>query len=287
MSAYQFLSRQVEQIEARAKSETVPVVVAKHDLPKGSLLTSATVAVRNIPRDFSHSVAVSPEQFGQLEGQALAFPVKAGEMVIWGLIEGKKTPSFSARVENGRRALTVPVDEINSISGMLEPGDMIDLIVTVDHKSEKITMPLMQSIQVMATGQRSVDDPKSGERRSYSTVTLDTTPGQAQNIIVAREAGKLTALLRNPQDKNTDPVSDADLGALLRGSHPAYPGGGRDVPVLYGGSIGKLPSEALNLNPVSARAPARQPGVPKRTERAAGRDADRGGTPIAASQGQD
>lgn len=263
--AYSYLTRQIAEIEARAKGETVPVVVAKRDLNKGTALTPETVAIRNVPRAYAHSVAVTPEQFGNLNGQALAFPVKAGEMVIWGLVEGKKSPTFSTRVASGRRAMTVPVDEINSISGMLEPGDLIDLIVTIDRKSRKITLPLMQGVQVMATGQRSADDPRSGEKRSYSTVTLDTTAEQAQNIIVAREAGKLTALLRNPGDKQPLTVNHAALAALLGGGvEMLLDEGGREIPVLYG-NASKLTPEALNLQPwrppVAARAPA-APVVP-------------------------
>jgi pilus assembly protein CpaB len=254
--AYSYLSRQIADIEARAKGETVPVVVAKRDLNKGTRLTPETVAIRNVPRDFAHSVAVAPNQFESLNGQALAFPVKAGEMVIWGLVEGKKTPTFSARVGSGRRAMTVPVDEINSISGMLEPGDMIDLIVTMDRKGKKLTLPLMQSVQVMATGQRSADDPKSGEKRSYSTVTLDTTPEQAQNIIIARDAGKLTALLRNPNDKQPLPINQAELAALLGSAENALePDKVPQVPVLYGGGSTRLQAEALNLKQHATTAP--------------------------------
>jgi pilus assembly protein CpaB len=247
--AHNYMSSQMAEIESRAKGKTVPIVVAKHDLAKGAKLSTDNVAIREVPQDFAHSVAVNPTQFERLEGQALAYPVKRGEMILWGLIEGKKVPTFSARVEAGRRAMTVPVDEINSISGMLEPGDVIDLMVTVEQKSKKITFPLLQSVQVMATGQRAVDDPKSGERRSYSTVTLDTTPEQAQNVIVAREAGKITALLRNPQDKQPMPNAGADLAALLGigGAPVSLAGDDRQVPVLYGGGSGKLPPEGLKL----------------------------------------
>lgn len=246
--AYGYLSSQMAAIEARGKGETVPVVVAKSNLVRGARLSSENLAVRAVPKDFAHSGAVSPEQFNRVDGQVLAYPVNGGEMILWGLIEGKRVPTFSARVEAGRRAMTVPVDEINSISGMLEPGDMIDLIVTIDQKSKKITFPLLQSVQVMATGQRSVDDPKSGERRSYSTVTLDTTPEEAQNVIVAREAGKITALLRNPQDRQPMPNARGDLAALLGiADAAAVSEEERQIPVLYGGRSGKFPAEALNL----------------------------------------
>ena len=243
--ARSFLSDQIASIEARGKGPTVPVVVAKGDLSKGTVLSADNVAIRQVPREFAHSASVLPEQFPRIDGQPIAYGLKAGESVMWGLMEGKKVPTFSARVDTGHRAITVPVDEINSISGLLEPGDSIDLIVSVDHSGKKITFPLLQAVQVMATGQRAVDDPRTGERRQFSTVTLDTTPEQAQNVIVAREAGKLTALLRNPADHAPMAGTRGDLAALL-GLQPERFRPERTIPVLYGGG-GKLAPESLKL----------------------------------------
>ncbi|MFT5533075.1 MAG: pilus assembly protein CpaB [Burkholderiaceae bacterium] len=244
--ARSFLSDQIASIEARGKGPTVSVVVAKSDLGKGTLLSADNVAVRQVPVEFSHSASVPPEQFSRIDGQPIAYGLKAGESIMWGLMEGKKVPTFSARVDAGHRAMTVPVDEINSISGLLEPGDSIDLMVTVDHRGKKITFPLLQAVQVMATGQRAADDPRTGERRQFSTVTLDTTPEQAQNVIVAREAGKITALLRNPADQMPMAGTRGDLAALL-GLQPGRFRVGRTIPVLYGGG-GKLAPGSLQLS---------------------------------------
>ena len=245
LGAYLYLSGREADLEARARGRLVEVVVAAGDITKGARLTNKNLAVRKIPAEFAHSTAVRPDQFDVIDGQVIAYAIKSGEMIVWSLMEGKKAPTFSARVESGRRAITVPVDEINSISGLLEPGDLIDLILTVDQKGRKLTVPLMQSVQVMATGQRAVDDPKSGERRVYSTVTLDTDPAQAKDIIVARDAGRLTALLRNPQDRKNIRGAQGDLAALL-GAAPVD-AASRDVPVLYGGRSGKIPPEALRM----------------------------------------
>jgi pilus assembly protein CpaB len=251
LAARSYLANRVADLEAKARGKNVNVVVAKADLPKGTKLSSANLAVRPVPSDYAHSSSVLPDQFDRIEGQALAFNVKAGEAILWSLVEGKKVPTFSARVDAGRRAITVPVDEINSISGLLEPGDLIDLLVTIDQKGKKITIPLLQSVRVMATGQRSVDDPKSGERRLYSTVTLDTDPQQAQNVVVAREAGRLTALLRNPEDKLPLKGMQGDLSALLGTTNLPMAvltqDGAKEVPVIYGGRAGKIPPEALRL----------------------------------------
>ncbi len=258
LAARSYLNNQMAAIEAHSKGKMVTVLVAKSDIAKGAKLSRENVALRPIPIEFSHSVAVTPDDFDRINGQLLAYPVKSGEMILWGLMETQKVPTFSARVETGHRAMTVPVDEINSISGMVEPGDTIDLIVSLERKGKKYTFPLMQNAQVMATGQRSVDDPKSGERRQFSTVTIDTTPEQAEHVIVAREVGKLTALLRNPQDKQTFGNPKLDVATLLGlKDAPGKDGkGDKGIPVIYGGpALANLAPEALRLaQAVHARA---------------------------------
>ncbi|MDE2442291.1 MAG: Flp pilus assembly protein CpaB [Betaproteobacteria bacterium] len=244
--ARSYLSSRLAEIEARARGATVNLIVAKRELRKGELITEETVAIRPVPQDYAHSQALSPEQFDRVAGQAVAYPMKSGEMLLWSMVEGKRVPTFSTRVGAGRRALTVPVDEINSISGLLEPGDTIDLIASIEQKGRKQSFLLQQGIQVLATGQRSVDDPKSGERRTYSTVTLDTTPAQAQTIISARDAGKLTAMLRNPEDKQALITGEAAANFMRLAI-----GQSAEIPVLYGGRSGKIPPEGLRLSQYS------------------------------------
>ncbi len=246
--AQRYISNQIAEIESRDKNRrTINVVVAKDDLGKGTRLDTRNVAVRPIPAEYAHSGAILPEQFERVDGQPLAYAAKRGEAVLWSMLEGKRAPTFSSRIEPGRRAVTVPVDEINSISGMVEPGDIVDLMVSVDHKGRKITVPLLQSVTVLATGQRAANDPASGERRQYTTLTFDTTPVQAHSVIVARETGKLTALLRNPSDKVPVASSRSDIAAVLGlGPETAVAAGTSPVPVLYGGR-GKLPDEIPRL----------------------------------------
>lgn len=257
--ARSYLSSRMEEIEVQAKGRMVELVVASTDLEKGAVLSPENVSVRPIPIEYAHESAVTPQVFSRAEGEKLGFPVKAGQMILWSSLESKKVPTFSSRVEVGRRAMTVPVDEISSISGMLEPGDMIDLIVTLEKQGSKTTFPLLQGVQVMATGQRAVDDPKSGERREYSTVTLDTTPEQAQHIISAREGGRLTALLRNPQDVKQMAIANLDIDRLLNGAPsgaglptraskmPESPDQDNGIPVLYGGFNSNFTPEQLQM----------------------------------------
>ena len=243
LAANRFLTGRIEAIEARNRGATVEVVVARRHLGKGHVLGADSVALRSVPKNYAHSNALTQENFAKAAGRVLAYDVQPGEMLLAALLQSARPPTFSARVENGRRAMTVAVDEINSISGLLDPGDTIDLLVSLDRKGKKITLPLLMGVQVMATGQRLVDDPLTGERRQYATVTLNLTPSQASALIAGREGGKFTALLRNPQDSQGVSGDSVDLAALLGDA-----GTTAEVPVLYGGRGGRLSAEDLRLD---------------------------------------
>jgi pilus assembly protein CpaB len=243
LAASRFLSARIDAIEARNRSAMVEVVVARGDLPKGEEIGPDNVALRAIPTDYAHSNALTNGSFGRAVGRKLAYDIKGGEMLLSSMLEASKPATFSARVSTGWRAMTVAVDEINSISGLLEPGDVIDLIAGLERKGSKLTMPLLQGVQVIATGQRLADDPLTGERKQYATVTLNVTPSQAIAVIAARDGGKITALLRNPADRQAAPANALDINALLGQGLDADP----EIPVLYGGRTGKFAPEALWL----------------------------------------
>ena len=235
--AKNYLSAQMAEIEAREKNKAmVQMVVAKTDLEKGRALSSENVAVRPVPKEWAHSGAITPDQFGRAEGSVLAYPANAGEPVIWAQLEGQRAPTFSARLTQGRRAVTVPVDEISSLSGMVEPGDLIDIVVSINKDKRNFTFTLLQSVTVLATGTKASQDERDpeGRSRTFSTITLDTTPEDAKRVIAAREVGRVTALLRAPNDTGSVSRERSDAQGLL-GLATGFSSAGSSVPVIYGG----------------------------------------------------
>ena len=236
-AASNYLAERMAEIDARATDmDMVQVVVAKTSLPAGTSITPHTVAVREIPRPWAHSGAITPDQFSRAESLVLAYPAAVGEAVLWAQLEGRRAPTFSARLQSGQRAVTVPVDEISSLSGMVEPGDRIDIVVSARNETRNFTFTLLQSIPVLATGSRVDADTRDaqGQPLSYTTITLDTSPEDAKRIIAAREIGRVTALLRAPGD--ITPVSTAITdGRKLLGLPDGDGKGISSVPVIYGG----------------------------------------------------
>lgn len=247
-SAQQYISEKVEMLEEQARVETVPRVVAAYDLPEGTKIDAIHVAVREVPKEWVASGSILPDEFIHVEGQVVTAALKRGDQLLWANTAQLKNKPFSDKINPGRRAVTIPVDTINSVSGMLVPGDLIDLYVSFEYRRKQITAPLLQGVLVMATGQQSRvgQDPKDSASR-YSTVTLDTAPEEAAKLVAARQAGTITALLRNPEDdKVTQKGVRGDLANMLGIATPPPPIK-RKPQVVYGNQNNKkLPNLAVN-----------------------------------------
>lgn len=228
LAARSVLGDRVDAIKSRFNSDTVDVVVLREAIRQGTPLSRHTLSIRTIPVEYAQSGAVRPRDFYQVDGRAVAYDLKGGDMLMWSQLERPRAASFSERLRPGQRAVTVVVEEFNGASGTLQPGDLIDVLYTAERDGSKVVAPLLQAVQVMATGQRAVDDPASGVTSRLATVTLNATPDQARKLIIARETGKLTALLRNPHDKPAGASDRAGLGAAIRQASV------RTVPVFYG-----------------------------------------------------
>jgi len=224
------------------------VVVARRDLGKGDPISGETMALRKIPVDYVSSSAIRPDQFDAFAGLRLAHSLKSGEQLVSGAIVGGDSLAFSSRVKPGIRALTIAVDEINSISGMLQPGDRIDLLFSDrppgpgSAMSPEATIPLFQNLLVLATGRQvrpGVEE--RGAHRGFSTVTVEVEPEPAQRLVVAQRAGKLTAVLRNPDDQVRLARKAIDVRQLL---DTPVPVAGRRPPQIIVGGVGRVAGHA-------------------------------------------
>ncbi|HEU4458271.1 MAG TPA: Flp pilus assembly protein CpaB [Methylibium sp.] len=243
IAANRYIHQRIEAAKPKTDPDgMVPLVVATADLSKGDRLASNNLAVRQVPKLWVHANAIRPEDFGKIEHAVLAVPAAKGQPVLWAQLEGQRAASFSARLANGRRAVTVAVDEISSISGMLSPGDTIDLIAMTKVDQRSTLVPVMQAVRVLATGTR-VDNgsPEGRGERSFTTVTLDVTPDEARRIMAAREVGRLTALLRAPGDVQAALAVRSDAMAELGLAPPgSRAGAAPTVAVMHGAANPRL-----------------------------------------------
>jgi pilus assembly protein CpaB len=232
LTARQYIQGRVQEIEQLSHMPTVTRVVAAYDLSAGTQLQPDYVAVREIPDQWAGSTTLSPDDFVSRTNAVLAYDVKRGDPILSIALTEYKEPSLSQRLKAGRRAITLPVDDMSSQSGMLEPGDLIDLYVSFEYRGKHVTAPLLQGVSILAVGRQA--EPSDGGGHSFSAVTLDASPEQAVKLVAAREAGTLTAILRHQSDHQTSrAASRGDLAGLL-GMEEPKPHISQGIQVLYG-----------------------------------------------------
>lgn len=236
-AARQYLQNRVQQIEDRARVPMVSRVVAAYDLPVGTRLGTEHLAVRSFPAATASSDSIPPERFTELSGTLLRSPLRAGDPVLTVHAMAQQQAAFSAHLAAGRRAITMPVDAINSVSGLLQPGDLIDLYVSFEYQRRRITAPLLQGVLVLATGTNTqhVQDVAQLRQGAYATVTLDAAPEDAVKLVAARQSGTITAVLRHPHDsESTQKAVRGDLASLLGVNTPSPSATGGKIQVIYG-----------------------------------------------------
>lgn len=230
-AAYQHLEQERHLLVEQTKLPTVPRVVAAYTLEAGTVLTEAHLAIRDFPMQSIPKDSVEPNQYSVLIGTTLRAQIAAGDLILGVHTEYEPEPSFSARLADGRRAVTMPVDQINSLAGLLRVGDLVDLYVSFDHQRRKITAPLLQGVLVIATDEQTDSNMANGGQ--FATVTFDLSPEEGAKLVAARQAGMITAMLRNPHDAHiSNKGIRGDLASLL-GLH-VTPSEYKSVPVIYG-----------------------------------------------------
>ncbi|MDQ0014655.1 pilus assembly protein CpaB [Variovorax boronicumulans] len=224
-------------LEKDADSQRRDVVVANRALGDGTTVLPTMVAKRSVPNEYVHNDAITPETFSQFAGRQLSVPVAAGKPLLASFFSAPRKV-FAQEIEQGVRAITIPVDEISSISGMLRAGDRIDFMYMVEKSAANdpsVVIPLLQDVEVRATGQITSEQFAAMRKRSdvsadtdpyaqqrYSTVTVAIQPQDAQKLILAQRLGKIIATLRNPEDRATmtSGVDAVDLDAIVAGFRP-------------------------------------------------------------------
>ena len=120
----------IERLGAE-EQQTVAVVVANQDLPKGTQVTTSIAAVREIPVEYVHPDAITPNNFSSIEGKVLVENLAQGKPILASFIDEEFPMDFSDTIPVGRRAMTISVDEINSQANLTRPGNHIDLFINI------------------------------------------------------------------------------------------------------------------------------------------------------------
>ena len=202
---------------AQVEVQAVQVVVAAVDLNWGTKLSNEMLKTvpfmkESLPSGYTSDPA-------SLEGRVVIVPLKAREPIL----ESRLAPTevkmggVSAVIKPGMRAVAVKGDKVIGISGFIQPGNRVDVLVTIEDPSTKneITKMVLSNVLVLATGTEIVEK-RDGKPQPVDVYTLEVDPSQAERLALASTQGRLQFALRNATDTETVLTQGATVAQTLR-----------------------------------------------------------------------
>lgn len=238
-------------LSQQTSTATEVVIVAARDVNLGTALNATMLEVVPWPAGAVPSGAFRNR--ADLEGRVLLTSLQRGEPVL----ESRLAPvgtrgGLSAVIPEGKRAITVRVNEVVGVAGFALPGNYVDVMVNTQDEQEKtISKIVLERILVLAVAQEASRD--ETKPRVVNAVTLEVSPEQAERIDLARSVGNLSLVLRNQVDQNPSATEGITKRELLGQTPPPGP-----PPV----AVAPAPAPASKPRPpriVRQPAPAPQP----------------------------
>lgn len=206
------------------------VLVATVNIPLNTQVTKDMIVLKQLPREAVNATALSDSKL--VIGKVAKSDIAAGEQLLTSKFfdagkSGSTTLAYS--IEPGMRAITIAVDDVSGLSGMLKPGNSVDVIAkfdpasaggTANSNTTKYTKMLLQDVPVLAVdsvlSESGKAKNKDGTTASYTSVTLEVTPAKAMEISMSEYVGKLKVILRSPLDQGLTSFPNMTLNDVLK-----------------------------------------------------------------------
>ncbi|MFZ5595957.1 MAG: Flp pilus assembly protein CpaB [Bacillota bacterium] len=201
----------------KASGNFYPVAVAKTTIPARQVITEQMVDFTEMPSNYINQSALGKP--GDVIGKMAKETIYPGEQIIKNKLadSGDPTEGLSLIVEPGRRAMTIAVNEVTGVAGLLKPGDRVDILGTVNvgGKDGVVTSLLIQNIKILAVN-KSTSVALDNKQTQTGTLTLSVSPVEAQHLTMASEQGSIRVLLRSPSDSAWVEASSTRVNNLVR-----------------------------------------------------------------------
>lgn len=208
---------------AQANNNFTKVAVAKTDIPLGTKIIPEQIVEAEFPSNTVPDGAFDSAQ--KLVGRVAVVQIAAREAITDSKLAPEGTEGgLTALIPEGYRAMTVKVDDAAGVSGFIQPGTLVDVVVVIDPKENSINQDpiskvVLQNIKVLANAQN-MDKPKNErEATTVKAVTLQVTPEQAEKLALAANEGKLQLIMRNSTDQGDSQTIGINKRSLLSGEH--------------------------------------------------------------------
>lgn len=177
------------------------VVVAANRIPFGETVRMEDLRMVALPPE-----AIPSNSFGSRDavvGRVAAQTLYPGETILSErVVENLGGSSLGAVLENGKRAISVRVDDVAGVAGFILPNNRVDVLASRREGGGRNveTETILRDINVLAVDQRASPEGEDGPML-VRAVTLEVTPSEAERVTKSAGEGKIQLTLRNPGDR--------------------------------------------------------------------------------------
>jgi pilus assembly protein CpaB len=214
------------QDRAYKNAKLVQVYKVTKDIEKGATgdqaLDSEAIKAGKAPQEFRPATALT--NINTVRGKVALTKLSAGQIVVDGMFVEPRVAQVTAaqRVPAGQVAVSISVDQVQGVAGLLVPGDKVNMMVSKPDS----TQMLFQNVAILFIGQTAA--PQAGETQpvaqtSSNLITFAVPPLAAEKIVLATKfEGATVHLALVPPDNQPVPVPPADAKNIFNGGLTPY-----------------------------------------------------------------
>jgi pilus assembly protein CpaB len=241
-----------------SEGEARAVLITTQEINARDRITDAMLRIEMRPANTLEPNALASAN--QAVGSLALITIPPGSELTASEIGRAVAFALPVRLQPGMRAVSIPIDRVKGVSGMILPGDRVDVIaIPPGHGpgAPPKAVTIFRGIRVLAVG-TALESPTatpSPQDESAATVTLEVNPKQADLLAWADANSNLRLALRSPREMiRSEPVEQLTLaGGEESGpstSPMAVPAVGPALPMLPPAPSAPAPIAQALQNPV-------------------------------------
>jgi len=191
----------------------------KKGLPGEQAIDQEYVKSGDIPQKYRPTTAVN--DINTVRGKVALNDLSTGQIVVDGMFVEPRVAqvSFAQRIPPGQVAVTIQVDTVHGVAGLIVPGDQVNILASAPDG----TRYLFQNVNVLAIG--STPAPQPGETTASATPTVGS--GLMTFAVPPLAAAKISIagnvyLTLVPPGNQPIPVPPVNPGNLFQGPLTPY-----------------------------------------------------------------
>lgn len=226
--------------EANDNAERVTIFKIVQDIPKGMFgdeaFAQGLIAEDAIATEYRPATAITTP--AQIDGLVAISDLPANQVVVSNqfVSQAAALSTFSSLLKNNEVAITVSIDQVRGVAGLLVPGDYVNMLVTTTGSADPnvvvegavYTSParyLFQKVQILAVGQtRQLEPGETAALNPDGTPVADASSGMLTFALPAVAAQQIASVSSGsfyltlvPKDYQPEPIGPLDLNAPLPG----------------------------------------------------------------------